>query len=67
MKFSFRNIPLKLIAAAFAFCCAGMPVSAREYGATASGSAFFDRVRFSCEWGYVQSLALGYHYNILSE
>lgn len=67
MKFSIRNITLKIITAASAFCCAGLPASAREFEGNGSGSAFFDRIRFSCEWGYVQSLALSYHYNILSE
>ena len=26
----------------------------------------FDRIRFSCEWGYIQTLFRDYHYNILS-
>ena len=28
---------------------------------------FLDRFRFSCEWGYIQSLYRAYHYNIFSE
>lgn len=42
--------------------------SARNYpDFSIEPSGAIDRFRFSCEWGYVQSLYRDYHYNILSE
>lgn len=42
---------------------------AREFADGPSGTAgkVLDRFRFSCEWGYAQSLYRDYHYNIFSE
>lgn len=44
------------------------PLAAQEpFRTEGEKPSFFDRIRFSCEWGYLQSLYRDWHYNILSE
>lgn len=58
---------MKKLTIIFLLLLAGaLPLSSQEMqGGESHG--FFDRLRFSCEWGYLQSLYTDWHYNILSE
>ena len=58
---------MKKLTIIFLFLLAGaLPLSSQEMpGGESPG--FFGRIRFSCEWGYLQSLYTDWHYNILSE
>lgn len=66
-----RFVKIKYIVAVLVTLSAAMaPNSAfahnyPEFSIEPSGA--IDRFRFSCEWGYIQSLYRDYHYNILSE
>lgn len=66
MKFPLRNIMFRLTLAALMAGGTAAAASAQERHTPVQTGAF-GRFRFSCEWGYVQSVYRDYHYNILSE
>ena len=66
MKFPLRNIMFRLTLAVLLAGGTAAAASAQE-GHTPMQTGVFGRFRFSCEWGYVQSVYRDYHYNILSE
>lgn len=49
-----------------ALCCPSLSRAAMPAG-EGNSSRFIDRLRFHCEWGYLQTLYSHYHYNFLSE
>lgn len=64
MKLPLRNIMFCLT---FAALLAGGTAADAQERHTPVQTGAFGRFRFSCEWGYVQSVYRDYHYNILSE
>lgn len=61
------NMTIRLAMTVLLWTLASAASGAQETGGNIPGTArVIDRFRFSCEWGYVQSLYHDYHYNILS-